>query len=99
MAIKLHSSFAVHVGDWLRTEIIEPSGLNATEAAGRLHVSRKAIRNLLDGKSRLSAEMAIRFEKVFGITADSLMRMRAAHELARARLRENEITAELAGRD
>lgn len=99
MAIELHSSFAVHPGDWLRTEIIEPLGLNATKAAERLHVGRKTMRNLLQGKSRLSAVMAIRFEKVFGITADSLMRMRVAHELRHSRLHEDEIAAELAVHD
>jgi addiction module HigA family antidote len=91
MAIKLHPSFAIHPGDWLRTEVIEPSGLNVTEAAERLHVTRQAMSNLLNGKSGLSAEMAIRFEKVFGVKADSMMRMQAAHELAQARLHEDEI--------
>jgi addiction module HigA family antidote len=96
MAIKLHSSFAVHPGDWLRTEIIEPAGLNVTEAAERLHVSRQAMSNLLNGNAGLSAEMAIRFEKAFGLKADSMMRMQAAHELAQARLREDEIKVDLA---
>jgi addiction module HigA family antidote len=91
MAIKLHPSFAIHPGDWLRTEVIEPSGLNVTEAAERLHVTRQAMSNLLNGKAGLSAEMAIRFEKVFGVKADSMMRMQAAHELAQARLHEDEI--------
>ena len=38
MAIKLHDSFAVHPGEWLRTEIVEPAGLSVTalaEARGR----------------------------------------------------------------
>ena len=51
--------------------------------------------NLLNGNTRLSADMAIRFEKVFGIKADSLMRMRAAHELAQARLHEDQIEIDL----
>lgn len=96
MAIKLHSSFAVHPGDWLRTEIIEPAGLNVTETAERLHVTRQAMSNLLNGNAGLSAEMAIRFEKAFGLKADSMMRMQAAHELAQARLREDEIEVDLA---
>ena len=96
MTIKLHSSFAVHPGDWLRTEIIEPSGLNVTEAAGRLHVARQAMSILLNGNAGLSAEMAIRFEKAFRLKADSMMRMQAAHELAQARLHEDEIEVDLA---
>ncbi|MDQ3143620.1 MAG: addiction module antidote protein, HigA family, partial [Pseudomonadota bacterium] len=38
-----------------------------------------------------SAEMAIRFEKAFGLKADTLLRMQSAHELAGARAREDEI--------
>lgn len=91
MAIKLHDSFAVHPGAWLRAEIVEPAGLSVTALAGRLHVTRQAASNLLNGNAGLSAEMAIRFEKAFGLRADTLLRMQAAHELADARLREDEI--------
>jgi addiction module HigA family antidote len=96
MAIKLHDSFAVHPGAWLRTEIVEPASLSVTALAGRLHVTRQAMSNLLNGNAGLSAEMAIRFEKAFGIKADTLMRMQAAHELAEARAREDTIEVEAA---
>ena len=46
---------------------------------------------LLNGHQGLSAEMAIRFEKAFGLQADTLLRMQSAHELAEARAREDEI--------
>lgn len=91
MAIKLHHSIAVHPGEWLRTEIVEPAGLSVTALAERLCVTRQAASNLLNGNSGLSAEMAIRFEKAFGVKADTLMRMQAAYELAEARAREDEI--------
>ena len=77
MAIKLHSGFAVHPGEWLRAEIVEPAGLTVTEAADRLRVTRQATSNLLNGKAGVSAEMAIRFEKVFGLSAETLMRMQS----------------------
>jgi addiction module HigA family antidote len=96
MAIKLHASFAVHPGDWLRAEIVAPAGLSVTALAERLHVTRQAASNLLNGNAGLSAEMAIRFEKAFGVRADTLMRMQAAHELAQARAREDEIVVEAA---
>ena len=91
MAIKLHHSIAVHPGVWLRTEIVEPADLNVTAAAEQLHVTRQAMSNLLNGNAGLSAEMAIRFEKAFGVSAATLMRMQAAHELARARAHEDDI--------
>ncbi len=94
MAVKLHKSFAVHPGEWLRAELVEPSGLNITQAAEKLHVTRQAMSNLLNGHQGLSAEMAIRFEKAFGVLADTLMRMQAAYELAQAREHEDEIVVD-----
>lgn len=94
MAITLHPSFAVHPGEWLRSEIVAPHGLSVTEAAARLGVTRQAMSSLLNGRAGLSAEMAIRFEKAFGLRADTLLRMQAAHDLAKARGREGEIRVE-----
>lgn len=91
MAIRIASYFAVHPGDWLRTEIVEPNGLNVTEAARHLGVTRQAMSNLLNAKAGLSADMAIRFEKAFGVKADTMLRMQTAYELAQARGREGEI--------
>jgi len=91
MAIKLHPSFAIHPGEWLREEIVAPSGLNVTDLADHLDVSRQSISKLLNGRQGLSADMAIRFEKAFGLKAETLMRMQAAHELAEARAHEDEI--------
>ena len=94
MAIKLHPSFAVHPGAWLRSEIIEPHGLSVTVAAEKLGVTRQAMSTLLNGHAGVSAEMAIRFEKAFGLKADTLLRMQAAHDLAKARAREAAIRVE-----
>ncbi len=94
MAIKLHASFAVHPGVWLRTEIVAAHGLSVTVAAEKLHVSRQAMSSLLNGRSGVSAEMAIRFEKAFDVRADTLLRMQAAHDLAEARAHEKDIRVE-----
>ena len=94
MAIKLHKSFAVHPGLWLRAEIVEPSGLNVTDLADHFGVSRQSMSKLLNGHQGLSADMAIRFEKAFGLKADTLLRMQSAHELAEARAHEDEIEVE-----
>jgi len=95
MAIQLHHSFAVHPGVWLREEIVEPTGLNVTEIADHLDVARQSMSKLLNGRQGLSAEMAIRFEKAFGLNAGTLMRMQASHELAEARSHESEINVDL----
>ncbi len=91
MAIKLHASFAVHPGPWLRAEVVTPHALTISEVAERLGVTRQAMSNLLNGHAALSAEMAIRFEKAFGLSAETLLRLQAAHDLARARAHEADI--------
>ena len=94
MSIKISPYFAVHPGIWLREEIIEPRGLGVTELARHFGVSRQAMSTLLNGRVGLSAEMAIRFEKAFGLQADTLCRMQTAHELANARAHEDKVLVE-----
>jgi antitoxin HigA-1 len=91
MPIQLHSSFAVHPGDWLKTEVVEPYGISVTDLARHLGVSRPALSALLNGRAGLSGDMAIRFEKAFGLRAETLLRMQAAHELVHAREHEDQI--------
>ena len=94
MAIKLHPSIAVHPGEWLRAEIFEPTGMTVGDFAERLGVTRQTMSKLLNGHQGLTGEMAIRFEKAFGLRAETMMRMQAAHELAQARAHEDEIEVE-----
>jgi antitoxin HigA-1 len=53
-----------HPSDFIRTEIIEPSGLSVTAAAAALQVSRPALSSLINGKADLSGEMALRIERL-----------------------------------
>jgi addiction module HigA family antidote len=85
MAVIIHPSFTVHAGTWLKAEIIKPHGLSVTVGAKMLGVTRQAMSNLLNGKAGLSAEMAIGFEKAFGISAATMLHMQTTHGLARAR--------------
>lgn len=85
MALKMHPSLAVHVGDWLKSEIVEPTGISVTNLAAHFGVSRRALSTLLNGNANLSADMAIRFEKAFEVKANTLLRMQTAYQLALAR--------------
>jgi addiction module HigA family antidote len=80
-----------HVGDFIRTEIIEPRGLSVTDAAKALQVSRPALSSLLNGNADLTGVMALRFEKAFGVKMDTLMRMQSAYDIAQTRKRESDI--------
>jgi addiction module HigA family antidote len=79
-----------HPGDFIRTEIIEPTGLSVTAAAA-LQVSRPALSSLLNSKADLSGEVALRIEKAFGVKMETLMRMQSAFDIAKTRSREKEI--------
>jgi len=80
-----------HPGDFIRTEIIEPVGLSVTAAAAVLRVSRPTLSSLLNGKSDLTGNMAMRIEKAFGVKMDTLMRMQSSYDIAQARRREKQI--------
>jgi antitoxin HigA-1 len=86
MALKMHPSISVHAGLWLMSEIVEPSGRSITELAAEMGVSRQALSTVLNGHASLSAEMALRFEREFKISADTLMRMQTSFDLAQARV-------------
>src|ERR1700682_5715712 len=80
-----------HPGDFIRTEMIAPTGLSVTAAAAALQVSRPALSSLLNGKADLSGTMALRIEKAFGVKMDTLMRMQSAYDIAQTRKHEKEI--------
>lgn len=94
MALEMHSSLTVHVGDWLKTELVEPASISVTDLADHFGVSRQTVSTLLNGKAGLSADMAIRFEKAFGVKADTLLRMQTSYDLAQARRHEDNINVE-----
>ena len=91
MAIKISPFFSVHPGLWLKEELVEPMGLSVTELSKHLNVSRQAMSMLLNGHAGLTAMMALRFEKAFGISAETLLRMQAGYDLAQARARVGEL--------
>lgn len=94
MALKMHPSIRVHPGPWLRRTYLDHYEMTVTEVAAHLHVSRQNMSMLLNGHASLTATMALRFEKAFGISADTLLRMQAAYDLAQAREREGELDVE-----
>jgi antitoxin HigA-1 len=80
-----------HPGDFIKGEIIESLGLSVTEAAVALGVTRPTLSALLNERSSLSAEMALRIEKAFGVSMDTLMRMQTSYDIALQRGREGDI--------
>lgn len=80
-----------HPGGFIKSEIIEALGLSVTDAAHVLGITRPALSALLNERAHLSPEMALRIEKAFGVSMDTLMRMQNSYDIAQARKRESEI--------
>lgn len=83
-----------HPGLSVRHDCLEPLGLSVTEAARRLRVSRKQLSDVVNCRSGISPEMAIRLDKAFGGGADTWYRLQAAYDLARARQKVDHINIE-----
>lgn len=83
-----------HPGLSVRHDCIEPLDLTITEAADILGVTRQALNNIVNGKSGISPEMAIRLDKAFGGDAETWLRLQMAYDLAQARQHEDEIKVE-----
>jgi len=81
----------VHPGRIVRHDCLEPLGLSVTEGAKVLGVARQALNNIVNGKSGISPEMAIRLTKAFGSTEETWLRMQVAYDLAAARRNEGKI--------
>jgi addiction module HigA family antidote len=80
-----------HPGEFVREEILDHYGLSVTAAAKVLGVRRATLSEMMNGHAALSAEMALRLEKAFGVSMDLLVRMQAAYDAAQVRLRAREI--------
>ena len=80
-----------HPGSLVKTEVIEALGLSVSKAAEVLHVRRATLSDLLNGKSTLTPDMALRIEKAFGPEMDHLLRMQLAYDVSRTRARAKNI--------
>lgn len=78
-------------GKHVRVNCLEPLGLTVTAGARALGVSRQALNNLVNEKAGISAEMAIRFEKMGWGTADGWLRLQMNYDLAQVRMRADSI--------
>ena len=79
--MKMHNP--PHPGEILAELWLEPLGLTITQTAERLGVTRKALSELVNGKTGVSPEMALRLELAFGASAESWLAHQAAFDLRR----------------
>lgn len=74
-----------HPGEIIKEVCVEPLGLTVTKAAQSLGVTIKTFSMLLNGKSGISPEMALRLSKVFGRTPEGWLRLQLQYDLWKAK--------------
>jgi addiction module HigA family antidote len=70
-----------HPGEILRELCLDPLGISVTDAAVALGVSRKTLSSILNGRSGISPEMAIRLGKAFDTSPESWLNQQVQYDL------------------
>jgi addiction module HigA family antidote len=77
-----------HPGEGLKEDVLVPLGLTVTETAKALGISRKTLSEIVNGKSPITPDIAVRLERAFANPpADMWLRLQAAYDLRRAQRR------------
>jgi len=77
-----------HPGEGLKEDVLAPLGLTVTETAKALGVSRKTLSEIVNGKSPITPDIAVRLERAFANPpADMWLRLQAAYDLHHAERR------------
>jgi addiction module HigA family antidote len=74
-----------HPGLTVKHDCLEALSLSIAAGAKVLGVTRQALNNLVNGKSAVSPEMAIRLSKAFGSRPEVWLGMQANYDLAQLR--------------
>jgi addiction module HigA family antidote len=96
MKMQMHNP--PHPGEVIRELCLEPLGLSVTAAAKALGVTRKTISQLLNGKSGVSPEMAVRLSMAFGTTPESWLNQQMQYDLWKVRKTRKAISVEPLGK-
>lgn len=79
MPLRMHTP--PHPGEIVRQLCFEPLQLTITEAAEALGVSRGKLSAFLNGRTRISVEMAARLSLAFGTSAESWLNHQFHYDL------------------
>jgi addiction module HigA family antidote len=74
----------VHPGAILKMELVEDRKLTISKIAELLDTTRSNMSNILNGRSSISPNMALRLEKVFGGTARHFLNLQSNYDLLEA---------------
>ncbi|WP_208458863.1 HigA family addiction module antitoxin [Burkholderia sp. BCC0322] len=77
-----------HPGELLREDVLQPLGMDVTDAAARLGYSRTSLSRVLNGHAGISPDLALRLERAHVSTARFWMALQSNYELSLAEQRE-----------
>src|SRR6266851_6069693 len=83
-----------HPGEVLKELCLDPLGLTVSEAAKALDVSRKTLSSILNRRSSITPEMALRLSIAFNTTAESWLMQQIQYDLWRAEQRKKKLRVE-----
>lgn len=70
-----------HPGETLRLLCLEPLNLSITDTAKALGVSRKMLSQVINGRARITPNLAMRLAKAFNTTAESWLNQQMQYDL------------------
>lgn len=96
MTMQMHNP--PHPGEVIRGLCLEPLEITVTDAAEALGVTRKTLSAILNGRSGISPEMALRLSIAFNTSPESWMNQQTQYDLwlakkGKKRLRVKRLTA------
>jgi antitoxin HigA-1 len=84
-----------HPGELLREDVLVPLGIEVTQAARRLGVSRTTLSRVINGHAGISPDLAIRLEQAGVSSARFWMNLQANYELSKALQRDRPVVQRL----
>lgn len=78
-------AFAIHPGEILKLEFMEPLQITAYRLAKELHVPAPRIHDIVKGKRSITADTAIRLGIFFGLPAQFWMNLQTDYDLRLAK--------------
>ncbi len=83
--LKKHSSLpAVHPGEIIRKDVLPAIGMSKTDIAKALKISRQTLYDIINERQPVTAEMAVRFGKLFGNGPNLWINLQRAYDLQMA---------------
>lgn len=80
-----------HPGEHVLYDCLEPLALSIMAGAKALGISRWKLSQIVNGRARVTPEIAVRLERAFGSTAQSWYLVQAYYDLAEAQRCADEI--------